>query len=234
MNTKNLRFFIFRTISNSLLIGSALALIFVYGPIVKDNVVYAIFKSRGVDYQVDYKEINVKQNFATRTKTVFGSLLNKTPLTLKPVNTEFSIVIPKIGISVPVVLNVTVVNEDEYFKALKKGVAHARATALPGEVGNSYYFAHSSINFWELGAYSNSFNLLRNLAPGDEINIFYQGKRYVYDVSQTEIVHGWDTEPYFQNFDKPTITLQTCDPPGTTLNRLLVIGELNDTNTADY
>jgi len=112
-------------------------------------------------------------------------------------------------------------------EALSRGVAHAKGTALPGEVGNVYLFAHSSLNFWQLGKYATVFNLLRKLEPGDKIVLFYEGRRYNYIVTKREIVPRFNTKPLLKRVSEPTLTLQTCYPPGTTLNRLIITAKLH-------
>ena len=79
---------------------------------------------------------------------MFARLLSSKPIRVKPVNTDFSIVIEKIGVNAPIVADVTVTNEDAYNNALKDGVAHALVSDYPSqEPGNVYLFAHSAINF---------------------------------------------------------------------------------------
>jgi sortase A len=219
MDTQNKKFLIARTASNFLLLSSIFILVLTYGSWVIGNGKIFVAKARGISWQSPETPDKGESSFI---KAIF----NKKPLAISPINREFSIVIPRIGLSVPVVKNVSVSDKDEYINSLKSGVAHAKNTALPGKSGNSYYFAHSSINFWELGPYATSFNLLNLLAPGDLIYIYYNDKEYTYKILQTEKVKGWDTAPYYRDFVRPMLTLQTCDPPGTTLNRLLVLAEL--------
>jgi len=111
-------------------------------------------------------------------------------------------------------------------EAMRHGVAHAKGTAKPDEVGNIYLFAHSTLNFWEFGPYATVFTTLHQLVPGDKIILFYQGKRYDYRVDEKEIVPGFDLTPLNRESSRRVLTLQTCDPPGTTWRRLLIIAEL--------
>ena len=77
-----------------------------------------------------------------------------------------------------------------------------------------------------MGKYSTVFNLLRKLNLGDKIHVFYKNKMYVYEVVNKETVAGWDTKPLVRKTIEPVLTLQTCDPPGTTLNRFVVTAKL--------
>lgn len=142
------------------------------------------------------------------------------------VNTDFAIVIPKIGVNAPVVSNVSMSVEAEYMDALRQGVAHAKGTALPGEEGNIFMFAHSSLNFWQLGPFATVFNLLNKLENGDIIVVVKDGVYYEYAVVDMTVVPGWDTTPFDVEYDNSMLTLITCDPPGTTLNRRVVKAKL--------
>ena len=78
--------------------------------------------------------------------------------------------IKKLGISVPIVLNVNGADKDEYFAALQSGVAQMKGTALPGE-GNTVIFGHSSYYKDDPGQYKKIFSTLDQLKTGDEIKI---------------------------------------------------------------
>src|SRR5688572_11204138 len=67
---------------------------------------------------------------------------------LVPPNTEFSIIVPKINAAAPIVANVDASDSKKYLSALKRGVAHANGTALPGQTGNVFLFAHSTDTFY--------------------------------------------------------------------------------------
>ncbi len=60
------------------------------------------------------------------------------------------IIIPKIGAQSGIVSEVDPYNKAEYLKALSGGVAHAKGTALPGELVNIFLFAHSSVEATEI------------------------------------------------------------------------------------
>lgn len=123
--------------------------------------------------------------------------------------------------------DVAVTDESVYKESLKHGVAHALSSSYPSkEPGNVYLFAHSSLNFWELGKYAQVFNLLRKLEAGDRVHIFYEGGDFEYRVVNKEVYKGFNTHALTRPVIEPLLTLQTCDPPGTTLNRLVVTAKL--------
>lgn len=133
----------------------------------------------------------------------------------------YYIQIPKIGALAPIILNVDPWNSQIYRPQLKKGVALAKGTYLPGEKGTSFLFAHSSDFAWELSKYNIVFFRLGELQKGDEINIFKNGKKLKYKVVSKKEV--WPSEVEFlKDLSKTQLILQTCTPIGTDLKRLLV------------
>lgn len=145
---------------------------------------------------------------------------------LKPVYTDFGLVIPKIRANSKVIANVNPYREEIYQKALTLGVAHAEGTALPGKIGNTFIFAHSSGDWFTANRFNSVFYLLNKLEKNDEIDIYYQKQKYVYKVIEKKIVTPSEIDYLTKKGAKRTITLMTCWPPGTTLKRLIVIGEL--------
>lgn len=139
---------------------------------------------------------------------------------------EFSIVIPKIGANSKVIKDVDPYNSKEYQQKLTQGVAHAKGTVLPGELGNSFYFAHSSDNFYNANIYNSVFYLLNKLSKGDLFYIIYNQRIYKYEVTQSKIVAAEGISYLAGDKTKSTATLMTCWPAGTTLKRLVVVGEL--------
>jgi len=146
-----------------------------------------------------------------------------------PINTEFSIVIPKLRVNAPVVADVPAANEPAYLAALKSGVAHAQDTATPStEPGNTYLFAHSTPNIFDIQKYSAVFTLLNKLETGDRVILFHKNQRFDYTVSTNEVVESFNLTPLTRQVESPTLTLQTCDPPGVPINRRIVTAELVD------
>jgi sortase A len=142
-----------------------------------------------------------------------------------PADPAFSVVIPKIGANAPVVANVNPGDEPAYLEALKRGIAHAEGTTFPGDGSHIFLFAHSTDYIWNIGSYNAVFYLLYKLENGDEVNLFYNGQRYVYAVKEKTIIEPSQVEYLTRKTDVETLTLQTCWPPGTTLKRLVVTAE---------
>lgn len=188
------------------LLISLLGIIFTFLPVFKQ--------------EVEYSVANLEKKVEEKT----GKKVQKR-VDLTPKNKDFWVVVPKIKASAPVIENVDPANKDEYLSALKKGVAHALGTKLPGEEGNTYLFAHSTDSFLNVNYFNAVFYLLGKLNQGDEIDVYYKGEKYIYIVRGKYIVDPNSSE-YFGNLGGSTITLQTCYPPGTTLKRLVVVGDL--------
>lgn len=157
----------------------------------------------------------------------FGDLLSarQVQASFPAPDPAFSIVIPKISAQAVVFPNVSPADESEYLEVLKKGVAHANGTAFPGQKGNVYLFAHSTNIEANISRYNAIFYHLKDLEEGDQIVIFFAGRLHLYRVTEKKIIPASDVS-FFEPQDKEEILiLQTCWPPGTTLDRLLVFAK---------
>lgn len=219
MKLNKFKFFYFNILPNMMLGAGILFLLGSFGPLLLSEA-WFLFK----ETKNQYFTLNAQNSVED---SVFSRLLSSRPILIEPVNKEFSLVIERIGVNAPIVANVSVTDEDAYIESLKSGVAHAITSDLPTDSGsNVYLFAHASLDFWNLGKYATVFNLLRKLDAGDRIHIFYEGRQYTYETVNNEVVKGWNTYPLTRKTIEPILTLQTCDPPGTTLNRLVVTAKL--------
>lgn len=144
-----------------------------------------------------------------------------------PVDEQFGIVIPKIFVNSKVFPDVDPENPAVYQPVLTKGVAHVAGTAFPGKPGNVFIFAHSGQDFFQAERYNAVFYLLTKLEKGDEIDIFYQGQKFQYSVTDKKIVAPEEVQYLDDTPGKNTLTLMTCWPGGTTLKRLIVQAEQN-------
>ena len=109
----------------------------------------------------------------------------------------------------------------EYQRKLAEGVAHARGSALPGEAGDIFLFAHSGANFEEALRFNAVFYLLNKLESGDEIFVYYAGQKYAYRVAEKKFASPEELS-YNNPSEDPRLILMTCWPPGTTWKRLVV------------
>lgn len=170
-----------------------------------------------VFYPIISLEVNYRIKALARTKPEPKIL---------PENGQFKILIPKIDIRSDVIENVDPFNKTAYSKALEAGVAQAKDSALPGEKGNIFIFAHSTDTAFNISAYNAVFYLVNKLIKGDEIFLTYQSKYYKYIVDEIKIAGPKEINYLKSEGSGQTLTLMTCWPPGTTLKRLLVIARL--------
>lgn len=139
---------------------------------------------------------------------------------------EPEVIIPKISVQIPADYTLQTTQEEAFQKALESAVVHYNTTAKPGEKGNTAIFGHSSNNILNPGKYKFAFVKLSKLVPGDIFYLTYNKKVYTYRVYDKRVVPPTDVSVLSDVPDKTaTATLITCDPPGTSLNRLVVWGE---------
>ncbi len=229
-----IRFLVFRSVGNFFVIFTIFAVISFFGPALYYEIRFKVIQARGVTYSVQED-----------TKTGFGKILEEKGLVsgnsggfaevlagprqqvLSAKDPEFSILIPKIGASSRVIPNVDPQDEGSFIPALKQGVAHAKGTVFPGIKGNTYLFAHSTDDWWNVGSYNAVFYLLKDLKVGEDVIVFFQNKRYNYKISETRIVDPTDVSFIVKSQEQTEelLILQTCWPPGTTWKRLIVIAK---------
>jgi sortase A len=145
--------------------------------------------------------------------------------TVAPTSTP-EVIIPKINVEIPVDYNVDTTNENVIENDLEEGVIHFPTTVDPGQLGNAAFFGHSSNNIFNPGQYKFAFVLLHTLVDGDTFYLTYNHTLYVYKVISHFVVSPNDTAVLGSvPGQTATATLITCDPPGTSINRLIVIGQ---------
>ncbi|MBI2621028.1 MAG: sortase [Candidatus Levybacteria bacterium] len=229
MTRNEIKFLILRSIGNFLFLFAIFGVVATFGPAAYYEVQFRIIQARGVRFEVAEAP---RGSNTSRQRVSFADLLVGTKeQVLVPIDTEFSILIPKLGASAKVIPNVDPSSEEKFLPALAEGVAHAQGTVFPGLSGNIYLFAHSADNFWNAGRYNAIFYLLKDLKEGDEIVIFFQGKRHNYFVTESRVVEPSDVSFITHALEgNEQLILQTCWPPGTTLKRFLVFARPRKTD----
>lgn len=152
------------------------------------------------------------------------------------------LIIPKIGRNVPIINDVPIYHlrnenwtelENDIQRALRDGVVHYPGTAMPGDIGNTVITGHSSYYFWDPGRYKTVFALLNELNIDDDIYLYYNQKRYHYQVIYKEVIASTNTSILRQGNDK-LLTLITCYPLGTDASRLIVQAKLVEDNLSSF
>lgn len=176
-------------------------------------------------FLISYLIINASALYK-QSNYFYDSLFNKTYSKVIPTPTpdpfnpvaQAELVIPKIGVDAPIAWNVP---EEQYKEKLLEGVIHSAGTALPGEPGNIFITGHSSYYSWVSSDYKSVFALLEKLNTGDKIYIKYSDKVFTYEVTGSVVVKPDDLSVIQQGSDYK-LSLMTCVPIGTNLNRLVV------------
>ncbi|MBI5412217.1 sortase [Candidatus Peregrinibacteria bacterium] len=144
--------------------------------------------------------------------------------------TDHRLIIPKLGKNIPVVeMDTGALNgedwpalEKQIQSGLQKGVVHYPGTAKPNEFGNVFITGHSSFYPWDPGKFKDVFARLGKLEIGEEFYLYYDQKRYAYQIIGKKEVPPTDVSVLKQPRDKKILTLMTCVPVGTTLRRLII------------
>lgn len=140
------------------------------------------------------------------------------------IETDFRVVIGKINLDAPVIINVDGNNEDEYLASLQDGVAHLKGTAIFGDKGNAFLFGHSSYYLYDPGEYKDVFAKLNELAIGDEVTIDSNLNTYRYEIFEIKEVDPDEVDVVNKiDGEDETLTLMTCTPRYTTLRRLIIV-----------
>lgn len=166
-----------------------------------------------------------KQTIKT-TPVVFNPLQQPDGSIIEPINKEFSLIIPKIGINAQVIPDVNPTKETEYLSALKDGIAHSSFSYTPDEKGTVYLFSHSTNYDWFVEDLNAVFYLLKNLEEGDTAVIAYKETLYTYTITGKQVVKPTEIEYLLPEQNGHKLILQTCWPPGSISERLLIFADL--------
>jgi LPXTG-site transpeptidase (sortase) family protein len=216
-----------RLAGNFVVVLAVLGLFMTFWPVFSAEIGYRFGILGGKKYVVQDKPSGQGSTSTSPAPQTFGELKSdQNEKILVPKSTDFGIIVEKIGADAPVIANVDPTNKGEYNAALQKGVGQAKGSSFPGQPGVTYLFAHSTLNPWDVPRYNAVFYLLRELDKGDRVIVYYQGRRYDYFVTDKRIVAPDDLSVFQNQGDSSTLVLQTCDPPGTTWKRLLIIAKL--------
>ncbi len=227
-----IKFLILRSIGNFLVLFALFGVGATFGPALYYEAQYRIIQIRGVHFSVEsvqnpsVDEIS-KSSQKPKSFANFADVLSgPKEQILIPIDPLFDILIPKIGANAKIFPNVDPSNPNIFLPILQRGVGHAAGTFFPGQAGNIYLFAHSTDNFWDVGRYNAIFYLLKDVKEGDDIVVFFQNVRHNYVVRKSTIIDPSEVS-YITNAQtgKELLILQTCWPPGTAWQRLMVFAE---------
>ncbi len=159
---------------------------------------------------------------------IFNPLVTPNGASIAPINKDFSLIIPKIGVNAAIIPAVNPADAKAYGEVLKHGIAHASTSYFPGE-GTTYLFSHSTNYDWFVSDLNAVFYHIKNLAEGDTIVLFYKGKQFTYRLTEKKIVSPSEISYLVGHAGDKRLILQTCWPPGSTTERLLIFADLVET-----
>ncbi len=179
-----------------------------------------------VKEDIDNNLLNLEPKEKTIKKEFPNLNISITPL-------EYRLVIPKISKNVPVIeVPERYISEDiwtqfdkEVQNLLRQWVIHYPGTAGPGQVGNAFFTWHSSYYPWDKWQYKDVFANLNQMEIGDTYFIYSNQKKYKYKIVDKKEIKPSEVNVLSQPNNAKISTLMTCWPLGTTLRRLIVVGE---------
>lgn len=139
-------------------------------------------------------------------------------------NKENSLEIPKIEISVPLVLSEGV-KESNLYKLLERGVVLFPGSTLPGEVGQTIILGHSAPPGWPKIKYDWIFTRLNELADGDEIFVYFNHRKYSFYVTGKFFLDRGEELPQTLTNSDNVLVLISCWPPGSDIRRIAVVAK---------
>ena len=127
-----------------------------------------------------------------------------------PIPRENTLIIPKIGVN-------TAIIEGTTEATLDKGIWHRPKSSTPDKGGNTVLAGHR----YQYVTGPHTLFSLDKVAVGDRIMLYWEGKKYIYEVFETSVVPPTAIE-IENNTEEAILTIYTCTPIYTTLNRLVV------------
>lgn len=138
---------------------------------------------------------------------------NSPPKDLKPIPKENRLVIPSIQLDEEI-------HDGKYANTLNKGLWRRPHTSTPDQGGNTVVVGHR-FTYSKPGTFFH----LDKVKEGDRFSLYWQGKEYIYQVDNVEVV-----SPLALEIEKPTeqpmLTLYTCTPVWSAKQRLVIQARL--------
>jgi sortase A len=119
---------------------------------------------------------------------------------------------------VPAMLLNAPINDGAQYASLAKGLWRVSSSSTPAQGSNTVIIGHRFTYTNPEGVFYN----LDKIHVGDEIGVFWQGKRYLYTVAKTLVVPPNDIAVQAPTSQRE-LTLYTCTPLWLPKNRLVVV-----------
>ena len=182
------------------------------------------------------KKVYQKEDALSMKQLVASLNKEKVDLGITIVPYENRIVIPKIAKNIPLidVTETSVEWESElnniFMKELEDGIVRYPWSAKPWELGNSFIFGHSSNFPWIEWDYNDVFSRLGQVEEWDIVVSYYNQKKLTFKIKEKKVIDPDDISILKRDKNRKELTLMTCWPIWTTLNRLILIWELVETD----
>ena len=174
------------------LLASGLTLLGVAGVFYSGASLYQRYLSRR--FQAEQSPARVPDAASEHQKKVGSSSSHREVQPISPGETVARLEIPRLGISVMVLEGVDAAT-------LQRGVGHIPGTSLPGPAGNVALAGHRDTFF----------RPLKEVKPGDAVQLTTPQGRFEYTVESTEVVEP-DRTDVLDAAGGATLTLVTCYP----------------------
>ncbi len=192
---------------------------------IKEKYIEDKIKKVNLEENIQDTELSIKRMKKEQDKESINLNIEITPY-------ENRVIIPKIWKNIPLIeiKNAKIEWQKElndiFMKELENGIIRYPGSSKPWEDGNSFIFWHSSNFPWMKWDYNDVFALLDKVVFDDEVIVYYWQEKYVYKIKEKKVITPGDVSILERNKNKSEITLMTCWPIWTTLNRLIVVWEL--------
>jgi len=184
----------------------AVGLYLILAPFIPDAIYYVqtyLRKDRLYTYQ---RTTNLRSNDVEQVQLFEGEA--------QPPDGENLLFIPKIGVQTPIL-------EGKTSATLEKGIWHRPKSSTPELGSNTVFVAHRFL--YTSGP--NTFYNLDKLTVGDKFSVWWNKKRYEYEVVESKVVRP--SEIYIESpTEESIVTLWSCTPVFTSKNRLVVTAKL--------
>jgi LPXTG-site transpeptidase (sortase) family protein len=137
---------------------------------------------------------------------------------------ENTLEIPKIGISVPLIVSPEASQKDLEI-LLDEGAVYYPGSALPGQAGETVILGHSAPPQWPQIKHDWIFSRLDELTRGDEIDVYFNGQKFTFRVSGKFFLDRGEELPQTLTKVKNVLLLISCWPPGKDIKRIAVTAE---------
>lgn len=208
--------------SACLLLFGVLTLLLLYWPVLVDAV------TESADYRPQLPLAEEREEPFYDIESERASAIHMYPPLPDPENVTDGgwIRIPAIDVNVPLAASPSLDDKD-ILATLDSGAALYPNGILPGRLGNVFVSAHSTGEPWK-GKYRFAFLRIGELTPNNVIHIDYQGTRYSYRITETNVVAPTADFRVVSDRPVPTVTVMACWPLWSTSQRMLVRGELTN------